>query len=168
MCRRLFLALLNGASAEITSWDKNQKRMNMKKVGRWEEDGILSRFLCCLIVAWRTTILFRPEIWVKCKLIQAIPDNNYHPTYVYVQQTRREFNKTWMCLHRSPRSSQSTAATQTKDSLSSGCLTLNRCRGGTTAFVQNIPGFIRGLSSGFHKSSEISLFKRTAGRQWCC
>lgn len=39
-----------------------------------------------------------PQIWVKCKLIQAIADNNYHPTYVYVQQTRREFNKTWMCL----------------------------------------------------------------------
>lgn len=34
-----------------------------------------------LVFCWRHTILFGPEIWVKCKSIQAIPDNNYWLLY---------------------------------------------------------------------------------------
>lgn len=44
-----------------------------------DEDNMASLSFAAL---WRITTLFGPEIWVKCKLIQTIADNNYYWTYV--------------------------------------------------------------------------------------
>lgn len=39
------------------------------------------------------TVLFGLRIWVKCKLIRAMADNNRCRTRVFVQRTRREFSE---------------------------------------------------------------------------
>lgn len=91
----------------------------------WAQEAAAEKTAACPRFSWRAAILFAPKIWVKCKLIQAIPDNNYRPTYVCVQQSRREFNKTWMCLHCSPRPSQPTAVINKGHGVHRGCRCFN-------------------------------------------
>lgn len=92
-----------GASSCCVSFVWMSGRLNVRMViYDWAGGAAAEKTAACPLFSRCATILFGPQIWVKCKLIQAIPDNNYHLTYVYVQWSRREFSETLMCLHCNP------------------------------------------------------------------